>query len=264
MPTMHHLRRIIAKTPVRKTVVWFRHRNLAEWDAFVGSYPRSGSTWLRFLLTEVLSGTPATFENVNKIIPQVGEHHQAPRLLPKNGRLIKTHEAYRPEYYRGIYLVRDPRDVVLSEYAYQQALGLVSDDLDAYLNLFLDGRVNGYGSWQDHAQSWIEAASRNPKMLMVVKFENLRKDTPATLALILDFLNASASAEVIQSAITNNSVDRMRAKEKQTPQKASERGRFIRSGSVGGWRERMTAEQLSRVNVYANRELSILGYSAGV
>ena len=261
---MRHLRRTLAKTPVRKTVVWFRHRSLAERDAFIGSYPRSGSTWLRFLLTEILSDRPATFENVNQIIPQVGEHHQAPRLLPGGGRLIKTHEAYLPDYRRGIYLVRDPRDVVLSEYAYQQALGLVSDDLDTYLNSFLDGKVNGYGSWQDHAQSWIEAAGRSPESLMVVKFENLRRDTPSTVASILEFLRVPAAAEVIQTAIANNSVDKMRAKEKQTPQKASERGRFIRSGSVGGWRERMTAEQLGRINDYASRELTTLGYSAGV
>src|SRR5205823_8280937 len=66
----------------------------------------SGNTWLRFLIMEILGGATAEFDNVNRLIPEIGLHGNTPSLLPGGGRLIKTHERYRPEYKRAIYLYR--------------------------------------------------------------------------------------------------------------------------------------------------------------
>src|SRR6478609_9386530 len=158
MATAQGLRYRIAKSKVRVPLVWYRHRALSPGDVFVGAYPRSGSTWLRFLLLEVLSGQCAEFDSVNTLLPSVGEHRGSPALLPGGGRLIKTHENYRPEYRKAVYLVRDARDVLLSEYAYQKAKGWFESDFDSYLLAFLKGKVNAYGSWQEHVRDWTDAA----------------------------------------------------------------------------------------------------------
>jgi Sulfotransferase domain len=238
--------------------VWARHRDITAGDVFIASYPRSGSTWLRFVLAEVLTGEPATFPLVNRVIPQVGYHSEALRL-PDGGRFIKTHESYRPECRKAIYLVRDPRDVLLSEYAYQQALGLVHCDLNEYIGHFLGGAVNGNGAWQRHVESWLDAAMGNPEIL-VVKFEDLRHNTVSKVAQLLDFLSAPAEPDAIRRAIENNTTEKMRSKELDSPQRSSQRGQFIRAGAVGGWRQRLSATQLQRIEHEAAGALRRAGY----
>jgi hypothetical protein len=197
---------------------------------------------------------------VNHYIPDVGHHRAAGALLPGGGRLIKTHEPYREEYRKALYLVRDVRDVLLSEHAYHKALGFAGDELDAYMSSFLRGTVSPFGSWQNHVNTWLDAGSLTRNELLVIRFEDLRRNAEETLAGILEFLGAGVDPKVIREAVANNSVERMRAKEVQSPQKASKQGRFIRSGSVGGWRGRLSDGQLELIWRYAGSALERLGY----
>jgi hypothetical protein len=54
----------------------------------------------------------------------------------------------------------------------------------------------------------------------------------------------------------------MRQKEKADPQRASAKGKFIRSGSAGGWRDVFTEEQCQVVQQYAGNIMARLGYAA--
>jgi len=259
MPLLRKLRHQVAKSPMRAPLVWLRHKSLQPTDVFLGSYPRSGSTWLRFLLFESLVGESSGFQNVNLAIPDVKGHEVGLRFMPGNGRLIKTHEVYHPQYRKAIYLVRDPRDVALSEYAYQTALGLVDLELDEYLSRFLTRGVNPFSSWRAHAESWL-SAPLSKEQLLIVRFEDLRKNTFQTVAQIARFMGLPPADDRIRKAIADNTVDRMRAKEKETPQRASKRGRFIRSGSVGGWRANLNPAQVQMFRQYVSDTLLQMGY----
>ena len=259
MPILRKLRHQVAKSGVRAPLVWVRHKSLRHTDTFFASYPRSGSTWLRFVLFESIAGKASGFGNVNQSIPDVKEHKTGLALMPNGGRLIKTHEVYHPEYKKAVYLVRDPRDVALSEYAYQTALGLVKQPLDQYLRVFLTKGVNPFASWSAHVESWLSAPLAS-EQLLVVKFEDLRGDTVNGVSEILRFFGITPDRARIQQAIANNSVERMKAKEKETPQRASKKGQFIRSGSVGGWRANLTEAQVAVVRDHAADLLNRLGY----
>ena len=264
------LRRIryqLSKSSLRVPLVWSRHRGVTPRDVFVASYPRSGSTWLRFLLFETLTRNDAGFDNVNRMIPDVGMHGAATSLLPNQGRLIKTHEPYRPEYRRAVYVARDVRDVVLSEYAYQNALGRVQGTFDDYLNEFLRGTATGYGSWQEHVHGWLDSPLADRGDLLVVIYSDLRKDTQNRMEQILDFLGVSVERKIIANAIRNNEFQKMRAKEDRSPQlgkSGDENRRFVRKGSVGGWREQLTPEQLERIEHKAGKMLARLGFESGM
>jgi len=80
-----------------------------------GIVPPSGNTWMRFLLWELISGQTADFGPVETAIPYIGSH-RVPALLPNGGQAFKTHEQYRVQYQRAVYLVSDPRDVAVSNY----------------------------------------------------------------------------------------------------------------------------------------------------
>ena len=85
---IRRLRHNASKTSVRNPFILLRHFGIASADMFVSSYPRSGNTWLRFLLYEILTGQPADFRLVNLVIPGVGQHRSAPQLL--SGRMFSS------------------------------------------------------------------------------------------------------------------------------------------------------------------------------
>jgi hypothetical protein len=245
-----------------------RHRGLNRNDVLVASYPRSGSTWLRFMLFEILTEKDAEFDDVNRHIPDVGGQRDAVALLPNQGRLIRTEEAFRPDYRRAIYIVRDGRDVALSEYAYQKAQGWIDCSFDDYLKMFVNGNASPYGSWEEHARSWIESPLNARGDLMLVSYRELKQKCEPTLTRIAEFLKVRVPAQVIQNAIQNNNLQNMRKKEDRAPQigydprtkSIAEEKRFVRSGAVGGWRERLTPAQAEYLQRNTGKMLVRLGF----
>jgi hypothetical protein len=264
---LKRIRYQLSKSSLRVPLVWARHRGVSPRDVFVASYPRSGSTWLRFLLFETLTRNEAGFDNVNRVIPDVGMHVDATVLLANQGRLIKTHEPFRREYKRAVYVVRDVRDVVLSEYAYQNALGRIRGTFDEYVTDFLQGTATGYGSWQDHVRGWIDSPLEASGDLLVVRYRDLRKDTQTHLQRIMSFLGVEVDRQTIVRAIQNNEFQKMRAKEDRSPQlgkSVDAERRFVRKGAVGGWREQLTIEQLRRIEDKTGIMMARLGYESAV
>jgi hypothetical protein len=278
--TIRTLRFRAARTPLRAPFAWWRHRDIRSDDVLLASFERSGSTWLRFLLCEILTGDSAAFEHINKVIPEMGRQAGIPPVLPGKHRLIKTHEHYRAVYRRAIYLVRDLRDVMLSNFARMEEMDFVrffSPDrsLDGYLAAFLKGKTAPFGSWQDHVNSWFDSPLAARGDLLVIRFEDLRRNTETNLAKIVDFLGMQASAETIRQAIEDNSLERMRAKEDATRKSGAdagllrmhrssrEDGRFVRKGAVGGWRAELTRGQLQLIDRQAGSALLRAGYELG-
>lgn len=262
--TYRRIRHQASRTLLRAPIIWLRHRGLDANDVFVASYPRSGNTWLRFLLTRIVTGQSAAFDSVNQVIAEIGIHNHARQFLPGSGRLIKTHELYRPCYKRAIYLVRDVRDVLLSQYSREQELGLVWwGDFDAYLPYFLQGSVNGFGPWHEHIPCWLDSPLARRGDMLVVPFEDMRRNTQEKLAQVLDFLGLQVSSDAIAEAIADNTLERMRARENKSQKLHKtdrEEGRFVRQGAVMGWREKLTEPQLELIEKYAGETMARMGY----
>ncbi len=267
---LRRFRYALSKTALREPLLWYRHRGWNTDDVFVGEYPKSGITWLRFLLYEALTRRPATWPDVNRTI--IDRPYAAP-VLSGGGRVIPTHEPYRSRYHKAVYLVRDARDVVSSEYTFEKALGLFTGDLDAFVRAFLAGKVNAYGAWQKHVTSWLDAADAGKVELLVVRYEDLRVNAEAKLAEIVRFYGERPEPAVIHAAVENNSLENMRAKEDAARRTAPASGRaplrkmqneagnrFVREGKVAGWRSRLTKEQIRLIEEHAGAALTRLGY----
>ena len=253
---------------MRLPLVWVRHRGLQRSDVFVASYPRSGNTWLRFLLAEILAGHKIDFDNINRYIPELGRHRSAAALLPQHGVLIKTHEPYRTEYKKAVYLVRDLRDVALSNFNRANELGVLERvTFDDFLPSFLDGSAGRVGSWQSHVHSWRESQLAGSGHLLVVRYEDLLRAPEENLLKLLAFLGVDADEVKLREAVRNNSLARMRQKEDRSrtlPSSSSELGRFVRGDSVAGWQQLLTPKQVQLVADAAGTELSSLGYPIGL
>jgi hypothetical protein len=112
---------------------------------------------------------------------------------------------------------------------------------------------------------------------MVVRYEDLRRDSEQVIGQLLKFLGVTPDSRIIRKAIKNNSLQQMRAKEddaiKAGEQSAllgchqspgGEEGRFIRKGSVGGWRSELTDDNVRLIGQYAGDVLATLEYESGL
>ena len=222
---------------------------------------------LRFILAEILSGVPSSFETIQHIVPEMGLQVQAYPIVPGGGRMVKTHEPYRREYKRGIYIIRDVRDVMLSCLARETAMGVIRTNLDDYVRPFMQGKMQHFGSWQAHVDSWLNSPIAKSGDLLVMRFEDMRKDLEGSVARSLEFLGKSVDPSVIQTAVRNNSTESMRAKEdraKKLPKSPGPEGRQIGKGAIEGWRQKMTKPQLEIVEEFAGDTLARLHYPSGV
>ena len=242
---------------------------------FLASYPRSGSVWLRFLLTEMLSGD-ASFVTISKTVPYVGKHRSTPSLVPGGGRLIKTHEPFMSRYRRAINLVRDPRDVCISYFSFLQRIGKITirdgDDeaasFDRHVDAFIAGRVDTFGTWQEHVTSWTVAKDQGLADVMRVRFEDLRADTPAELERIADWLALPFSRADALRIADRCSFENMRRAEAEgrlaNPPVFSKTAlrtglSVVREGRAGGWQRSLNDTQQARFSAFAEG-LALMGY----
>ena len=254
-------RHTVSKTKLRVPLMWLYHRDFQSTDVFLASYPRSGSTWVRFVLFEILTGEEPTFDAVNRDLNGIKKHKLGRPVLPGGGRLIGTHEPFRKEYHRAIYLVRDARDVLLSEHAFLQALDYFGGDLDKFAALFVRGKVNGFGSWQDHVTSFLDSPLASANNLLVVQYKELRQDPELGYTRMAEFLGVKADPELIRRAVANNSLGKMRPKVDGSSLMPWRKDRVVRSGAVEGWRSKLSASQLQLIERHCGEVMVRLGYS---
>jgi len=96
---------------------------------------------------------------------------------------------------------------------------------------------------------------------------------------MLEFLGINGDRDRIRRAIENNSLRNMREKEEKAKNSGAplvkgtllrkhnvnrEDARFVRTGSVGGWREKLSDSQIDMVTRYAGEALLRAGYPAGL
>lgn len=257
------LRRLLQRTPLRKIVVARRHRGLDDRDVFLASYPKSGNTWVKAMLGHMLAGAELEdFRDDNRFVPSVGLHESALRCLPSGGRLIKTHEPYRPEYRRAIYVLRDGRDVAVSYYFHYLRAEGSRETFSRFLHRFLEGRLDGWGTWSDHAQSWMNSGIQNTERLLVIRYEDLRADCTGQVSRMSRFLGLELSSERIAAAVASSSLERMRSKETAHKRGANSDILFARKGQVGGWTEHFSKDDERLFLTHAGDCLRRLGYPA--
>jgi hypothetical protein len=242
----------------------FEHLRVRRGDVFLASYPRSGNTWLRFMLFEALTGAPAEFQDVRRAIPHVNPYRDTRALLANGARLFLTHEQYGRHYRHAaaVYLVRDVRDVVISEYGRRQMTLSYAKDFDHFLEDFLGGRIHRFGSWTDHVAGWTHrGAAIGDGSLLVVRYEDLKADPARELSGVLQFLGEHRSPSVIREAVDNNNLQAMREKEDRVWLPEATPGfRFVNKGMSGSWREQLNPRQIFRIEEVSGRFLERLGY----
>jgi hypothetical protein len=236
-------------------------------DTFITSYPRSGNTWTRFLLANLLHPDRSiTFANIESLIPDATVvSSRAIKRVPRP-RLIKSHEYFDPRYQRLIYLVRDPRDVALSLYHARRKYRSIDDgySVEQFVSeRFLPGDLDV--SWGEHVGSWVATRMNDPAFLLV-RYEDLRQDTIRELRRMAVFLGASADTSALTQAVEKSSAERLRQLEKAEhelwPGTKGKRADvpFIGEAVAGGWKQRLPKSSATLIESTWGQLMNTLGY----
>lgn len=186
-------------------------------DVMLVSYPKSGNTWVRALVANLV-GIRQSLREMDNLVPDIyasrGPVIRNAYRFPCSGRLIKSHESFNASYKRVIHVVRDPRDVCVSYYHYRGDILREFDrdttSLNEFVDKFVAGSLDNYGTWGEHTNSWFAAEAAD---LLFLRYEDLLADTPRCFARICDFLGLEADSSEIVTAVENCSLERLRAKE---------------------------------------------------
>jgi hypothetical protein len=247
-------------------------RNFAVYsdDTFVVSYPRSGNTWTRFLIANLMfPGENVTFGNIERLIPDTSS--QSNRVLKRTPRprIIKTHQYFDHRYGRTIYIVRDPRDVALSYYDFHRKYRQISDSypLEAWVEDFIRGKLISadWGSWGENVASWLYTRGQNPDFLLL-RYEDMIEQTPRELARIARHLRIDVTPEQLSAVIERSSAQRMRELEKLEENEwvATKKHRkdipFVRTAGAGGWRSKLPTPCIAKIESTWGNLMTTLGY----
>jgi hypothetical protein len=239
-------------------------------DTFIVSYPRSGNTWTRFLVANLLHPQePATFANIERLVPDAeAQSNRALKRVPRP-RYIKSHEYFDHRYRKVIYIVRDPRDVALSYYNFERKYRHIDDayPLERYVDDFVSGRLSSadWGSWGENVGTWISARAKDPKFLLI-RYEDMIENPVQELARIAEFFGIEAGSQRLENVVQCSSAQRMRELEqKQADQWVSTKNHrpdipFVGTASSGEWKSKLSAESVVRIESAWGALVKFLGY----
>ena len=194
---------------------------------WLAAFPKSGSTWLRFLLHHLLHGPPAVSRDVDRALPSIHDDERTwwTEALTQRS-IVLTHKCVSAQLERFseissfIQVVRHPADVLLSDahfFALTQLdsrlkkLGdgadpsVVMQDLaNTYLNLVLvRGKVPkqdrlGFGTWTENVDGWLGQLAQRPSIL--IRYEDLKAQPIEQLRRLCQFLRLERTPETPASA----------------------------------------------------------------
>lgn len=213
-------------------------------DVFVVSYPRSGNTWTRFLIANLVHKPPVNFLTIEKILPDIYVNSNEAMLRLARPRILKSHEVFDPRYRKVIYIARDPRDVAVSYYHLKIKRREVEEDspIEHFVEGFIQGAYNPrFGSWAENVSSWLGARLGNPGFLWL-RYEDIAARPVETLRKISSFLGLKCETAALESAVSQSSAENMRTMERTQGRawratKAHRQDKpFVRRAAPGGWR----------------------------
>lgn len=272
---------------------------------WITSYPKSGNTMLRIFLSAYFftkDGKITTLKTIKNItnfqslilklknVPSYEDFKknltkvcplwiQAQKLESENNKkliLLKTHNFMgsinghsftNEKYTKGfIYVVRDPRSVVLStKHHYNFTLNRSVGSLSNEKKFSLDTKnpvPEFITSWKTHYLSWKKYSAVVPNI--IIKYEDMINEPKKIFLEILYFMKSILPFEIDSEKFNNslNSVNFDNLKNFENAEGFEERlyGNFFREGKTDEWKEKLPNNYCKDIENLFKNEMSQLGY----
>jgi hypothetical protein len=237
----------------------FPEKAYLDSDIIVMSYPKSGRNWVSFLLANYLSlkdgkDVDIHFRNYSKWVSTT-----TPKRPPVENfncpRIVTTHENFKGQNGRKIYLLRHPADVMESYFIYLKDYENIEgiDDFSEFI------RSDKYGlkSWKRHVNS-IE----NAEDVLFVKFENLKKSAEKSLEKMCKYMGVTLEKSVIKESVDRSTFSEMKKMEKKYGhERKEERNKsFMRKGTHSKGKSYFKSENYRYLSNVAKKVMKKYGY----
>lgn len=226
-------------------------------DICYTSFPKSGSTWLSYILLLLTrNGETPTDNTLRNCLHWVASSWTYPRskteleALP-SPRIFKSHMPYHmalggnplenPCKY--IYIARNPKDVAVSYYYFERNKGWsgnYSGSWEHWLKMFIEGKVQR-GDWFDHVLSWWK--HKDAQNILYLKYEDLSKNFDEELKKIAEFMDYPLTDELLNQIKNKTSFNNMKKDKFSSIHEIGGFEGFFRKGKIGSWRDQFTVAQ---------------------
>lgn len=244
-----------------KKVIFYSKNILAlkKSDVFLVSFPKSGNTWVRFYLCNLINQLPQfhftddviDFKILDETMVELGFNDLTkPWKFQGFPRIVKTHLAYKPLLgnRKTILVIRDPKDAMVSFYKYettktnQERKLYKGDNFHEFIRkpkLGIEGWCKHYLSWKSHAN-------------LIIKYEDIKLDDKKIFAEVNNFLSLSVSPSIFEKALELSRFDNIKKieveKDSTITKKFGDSFQFARSGKTGQWKDYFSAQDIDYLN----------------
>jgi hypothetical protein len=249
---------------VSHELTWFLGRRLPSTFPFVFvlGYAKSGTTWACQLLGDVLQLPFPRYSLLPVGFPAV----------------VHGHEFVDARYPRGVYVVRDGRDVLVSLYWFSmrnvgegehptlprrlrriygsiRSKSAINENLPKLVEFM--GRRRRTGNWGAHVRSFFDSSGHR---FVLLRYEDLLHDGESALAGVVGKLTGGApDADVVRMAFEKFSFTRQRERAPQSGAGADS-AKLLRKGQAGDWRTHFTPDVARQFDGYFGEALVLAGY----
>lgn len=214
-----------------------RASGISDRDIFLASFPKSGNTWLRFILANALyPESELSLANITAKFPTM--HKSTAEEIKKlaSPRFIKTHDAFFSLYGKTIYLVRDYRDVAVSAYFHAKSKSNYSGNISSFIS---GNMLNAFGPWHWHVSEAMKKKESDESNFLLIRYEDLRNSPVEHIKVILNFCGITSTLDA--SEINERaSFGKLKSKE----QSENTDKDFFRSGISGDWKNHLRENDL--------------------
>ena len=282
------VRRNIRSLVPARILRWYAH---LKTDIYLLSYPKCGRTWLRLMIGKAIAlhfSLPEeedilflrTNRKVHPNIPNITVVHDDSPMLKSPDELEASKKRFRDK--KVIFLVRDPRDVVVSSYFEIKKRNRIFGDnpyenrsmsFEGELSDFIHSKTGSFDTILEYYQIWAKN-QQIPRGFLLIRYEDLKANPSSELRRVLDFIGLCAINDlVVSEAVAYASFENMRKMELEkrfqtgilNPGDPADKNSFkTRSGKISGYHEYLSKFEIEELNLKMSRNLpEMFGYNSG-
>jgi hypothetical protein len=242
-------------------------------DLALVSFPKSGRTWLRVLIGRTLQNYYGVDENVILKTDMICSlDSRLPKLIVSHDDFAQDKPPERISHNKSkyksklvIFLVRDPRDVLVSLYFHKKFRRGESKKYNGEIADFIKLKSGGIESLVAFYNAWAEN-HQLPKGFLLVRYEDMIADTKKELGKVLQFMGIdwipdAILAEAVEYGSFNNlksieASNKLQSGSLQTTNPENQESFKVRKGKVGGYRDYLTDADIAYLDNVIKSQLS--------